>query len=240
MSNLLLLGVGGKPAGGGAPFSPSDITGLVLWLDADAITGLNDGDPVATWEDQSGQDNDAAQGLSTVRPSYETNELNGLPVVSFDGIDEFDDNLQTPDFAGGSLSSFTVFLVQRYRSSFGTQEGSFDGESDLQCYLFRATDNNSSYCNNGSQIGPATGATNSWHVLCAVVDGASSRLRYNAGTAATGTLSATSLTRATLGIRGNGQDAADVDIAEVLIYDSALSTSDEEDVRDYLITRYGL
>src|SRR5690606_14284499 len=46
------------------PFSPADIAGLKLWLDATAITGLSDSDPVTTWVDQSGEGNDATQSSS--------------------------------------------------------------------------------------------------------------------------------------------------------------------------------
>jgi hypothetical protein len=42
------------------PFSPSDITGLKVWLKADQIGGA-DNDPVGTWADQSGQANDFTQ-----------------------------------------------------------------------------------------------------------------------------------------------------------------------------------
>ena len=37
------------------PFNPADIAGLGLWLDAQQITGLADGEPVTTWPDASGQ-----------------------------------------------------------------------------------------------------------------------------------------------------------------------------------------
>jgi hypothetical protein len=42
------------PAVGGGPGEPGAIPGLTLWLRADGLTGLADGDPVATWPDASG------------------------------------------------------------------------------------------------------------------------------------------------------------------------------------------
>ena len=57
------------------------------WLRADAITGLNDGDPVSTWIPQV-YGNDAIQtGIN--RPLYKAGILNGKPVVRFDGTDDF-------------------------------------------------------------------------------------------------------------------------------------------------------
>jgi len=48
---------------------------------ADTITGLEDGDPVGTWPDQSGNGNDLTQATAANKPTYKTNELNGLPGV---------------------------------------------------------------------------------------------------------------------------------------------------------------
>src|SRR5574343_1369214 len=90
----------GFPRGGGAaPFSPSDVPGLFQWLVAADITGLNDGDAVATWEDSSGNNRDASQATGANRPTYKTNIVNSLPVVRFDGSDDY---LEMGDF-----SSFT-------------------------------------------------------------------------------------------------------------------------------------
>ena len=87
-------------------FSPTDLTGLSVWLDADQITGLNDGDAVSTWNDASGNSNNATQTDTAKQPTYEVNELNGKPVVKF-----------TSDVLTGSLGSnisndsMTVIIV---------------------------------------------------------------------------------------------------------------------------------
>jgi hypothetical protein len=91
-------------------FSPDDISGLVLWLDADAIEGLNDGDPVTTWEDQSGNNNDATQSSASAKPTYQTNELNGKPIVRWDGTDDY---MTLGDVAALDFgtNNFSVFIV---------------------------------------------------------------------------------------------------------------------------------
>ena len=70
--------------------SPSDIPGLKLWLKADAITGLNDGDPVVTWPDQSGNSNDADQTDTSRQPEFisTVSELANQPPVRFDNTDD--------------------------------------------------------------------------------------------------------------------------------------------------------
>ncbi|WP_165851320.1 T9SS type A sorting domain-containing protein [Brumimicrobium aurantiacum] len=60
-----------------------------LWLKADNILGLSDGDPVITWEDQSGNNNDASNPSTVERPIYSSNSaINGRPSIVFDGSDD--------------------------------------------------------------------------------------------------------------------------------------------------------
>lgn len=67
---------------------PREVAGCSLSLDASAITGLVDGAAVSTWPDGSGNARDATQGTSGNRPTFETAEIGGLPVVRFDGTDD--------------------------------------------------------------------------------------------------------------------------------------------------------
>lgn len=62
---------------------PLGLPGLTLSLDANAITGLSDGDKLGTWEDQSGNGNDVTQAAADNKPVYNTNILNGHPAVRF-------------------------------------------------------------------------------------------------------------------------------------------------------------
>lgn len=81
MSGLLLAKAGG--------FHPLQIANCQLWLDAAQITGLVDADPVTTWNDLSGNARNASQATSANKPTYRTSQINGLPVVRFDGTDDF-------------------------------------------------------------------------------------------------------------------------------------------------------
>ena len=88
--------------GGAAAWTPASIPGLKLWLDASQITGLNDGDAVATWSDVSGNGRDFTQATASYRPTYKTNIRGSLPVVRFDGVD---------DYLAGSWAGTTVKTV---------------------------------------------------------------------------------------------------------------------------------
>jgi hypothetical protein len=81
--------------------------GVTLWLDASQLTGLTDGDPVATWTDMSGWDNNAAKSGGS--PTYKTGVLNGKPVVQF--VKANSDAFTTADLSSQFPSAATVFIV---------------------------------------------------------------------------------------------------------------------------------
>lgn len=86
--------------------------GLVLHLDAEAISGLSDGQAVATWADESTAGNNATQSDSGKRPIYKTGMLGGKPIVRFDGMNDYLVLGQPAslEFDMG-VDSFTTFVV---------------------------------------------------------------------------------------------------------------------------------
>src|ERR1043165_8435631 len=99
---LLGAGAGTTPSN-----IPATIADLQLWLKADAIPGLSDSDPIATWPDESGNARDVTQiGAPTQRPLYKTSGgVGGLPYALFDGVDDVMDvpNFMTGFTAGGGV-----------------------------------------------------------------------------------------------------------------------------------------
>lgn len=112
MDDFLEFFAGGPEIFSRAAFSPPDIAGLQLWLKAYEITGLSDGDPVTTWEDSHTSNNDFTQATAAKKPTYQTNEINGLAVVRFDGTDDI---LTAANFL--SATAGTVFAVVRLTSA---------------------------------------------------------------------------------------------------------------------------
>ncbi len=106
---------------------PSDITGLRIWLKADAITGLVNNDPVATWTDSSGNGFNVTQATGSKKPLYKTSILNGLPVVRFDGTD---DELGTGTLWGtvvnSTISIYTVIALISVTSSAAAAATTYD------------------------------------------------------------------------------------------------------------------
>jgi parallel beta-helix repeat protein len=91
-------------------FTPKDIPGLLVWLQADRITGLANGDDVGTWSDLSGNGKDFTQGTAAACPHYTTNAHQTSPTVLFDGSNDW---MGLADFAY-SDTNLTVIVLAKF------------------------------------------------------------------------------------------------------------------------------
>lgn len=106
--------------GGSTAFSPNQLQGLKLWLKADAglfqdtagtIPAVNNNDPVALWQDQSGNNNHFSTSVSGQRPLLKTAVQNGLPAVQGDGSnDQLSGN--APVLGGNKRTIFVVVKAE--------------------------------------------------------------------------------------------------------------------------------
>lgn len=244
-------------------FSPTDISGIKLWVKADQLS-LSDGDPVSTWADQSGLGNDITSSGSN-RPTFKTGILNSLPVVRFDGSDDF---MEKSSFSGvDGVAGMTIFLVVKMASFSNDQtfvskwdyntQGSFAWQSaydnanpNEQSGIFIADAVNDAG-NNKAETTDNT-SLSSFGILTMVYDGSLTnanrvKMYYN-GTARTMSTSGTiptALTTATSSLKIGKFGGAltryfNGDFAEIIIYNSALNSTDRASVRTYLQTKYGL
>jgi hypothetical protein len=89
-------------------FSPLNLADNLLWLDASLGITL-DGSNVSTWADQSGNNNDATQGIAARRPEYgATAGVSGLPGIIFD-----ESNTKWMDITGlaNASNDWTILCV---------------------------------------------------------------------------------------------------------------------------------
>jgi len=96
--------------------------GAKLALDTRFITGLSDTDPVSTWSDRSGNGNDAT-GSSTTRPTYETNEQGGQPILRFDGSNDYLSIADAASLDADTYLQLHIGYSMRQSSSVGTLVG---------------------------------------------------------------------------------------------------------------------
>ncbi len=216
-----------------------------LWLRAGDLA-LSDGVLVTVnWEDQSGNDHHASQGNGANQPTYQAGEINGQPVVRFDGTDDFLDDVY-------SYSAQTVFSV--YRVSGTTQ-----GTSELAQIWGNYGD--------GVQVGPDPrsganergysfdGVTSSGTTARYAHKGAAfgsyatndntSQWSYDATELITAEFqSSESLTRQVIGSLypsftiGDHQFGGD--IAEIIVYNITLNSAERIVVENYLASKYDI
>jgi len=234
------------------------IPGLRLWLKADSgvITG---GDNVTTWEDRSGNGLDVAQSTEDNRPTRVTTVLNGMPVVRFDGINDYLIRAAVPGYDLFDNNSDTVFIVQKQAGS-DPRTTTFSWTSDgTNRFMVHATwEDLISY-----QVGNAGGGgyvqadqpygwDDQWHVLKLTRDGNDGRIVVD-GIALTPTVNFSS--------PGNNSVTADLyvgsdywtvnnlssstnwftgDVAEILVFKRALTSEEQQTVENYILAKYGL
>jgi len=107
----LSLGLGAqtiRKIGGGAPFSPANLSGLSLWLKADAGVTLS-GSNVTAWADQSGNGRHASS--VDVDPTYNSSDLNGKPTISLSSVAVGENQSLSIDGNPMGASGATAFVV---------------------------------------------------------------------------------------------------------------------------------
>ena len=108
----LSLGLGAqniRKVGGGAQFSPGNLSGLSLWLKADAGVTLS-GSNVTAWADQSGNGNNASAN-SGEEPTFASSFSNSKPAIEFSGISQV---MQIADANSLDFLATSSFIVLKY------------------------------------------------------------------------------------------------------------------------------
>ena len=222
---------------------------LRLWLKADSLTGLNNGDPVTAWNDSSTNAWNASQPSVPAQPTYLASFRNGKPAVHFV-------NLEFLQSATSQTSSSTpmMFVVYRATARFG-DGGVFDLGNNASTFAglaFRGTGGTlkTEACNfgcTGSTMtdvttdgvtrivtgsfsggpGPNPQTANSWvngrsdDSLQTFADSSSTHINYRVSD-----------------LFGFGGIAGD--IAEVVVYDTNLASTDRQNVVEYLVGKYAI
>lgn len=217
-------------------FSPASISGLKVWLKADAIN-QTDGSAVSSWPDSSGNANNATQATGTNQPIFKTAILNGRPIVRFDGTN---DNLKTAAFAS-PLSVSTIFVVAKMSTADQIQYF-YDGITTTNRNALLRYD-----AANGGQLDQFAGTEvfgafvkGSFVVLSSVFNGASSATYNNGASIISGNVGTQTLTGLSVGADRINVAFLNGDIAEILVYDSALSSTDRAKARTYLSQKYAI
>jgi len=210
--------------------------GVKVWLDASQLTGLTDGDPVATWTDMSGWDNNATRSGGS--PTYRTDVLKGKPVVRF--VKANNDAFTTANLSSQFPSAATVFIVTTINpgtaaySLFCSIAGNdewfrYSGNGLSYPATFRSERINN-YCampDSGSQIFAISSSATAWEMWINGAGPGAAGGAYNAGGVQV------------IGSGSNG-GTLDGDIAEIIEFNRVLDADEMAKMGTYLEYKYGL
>ena len=221
-----------SPPAAQVTFTPAQLSSLILWLDAaDSSTITLSSSTVTQWRDKS-----IYNGLMTSgSPTYSSTRLNSLPAITT--------TTATPTYMTGSFGNglastqyYTLFFVFNYTAYSGGSSRLFGmaaaGNTDYQYSGF-----NCSLANTGSPI-------------AFTFQNCSGSISPNSFTSSTGptivtvTVSGNTIIPSAFGIGtpsfGQAGNSLGADWSEVLIFNTTLTTAQQNQVQGYLAWKWGL
>jgi hypothetical protein len=224
-----------------AAILPSSLANLSFWFKADAgvqTSGSDslDGEAVDTWINQSTNTVNLEQATSGDRPTYQTNEINGYPVVRFAG-------------SGDTMFTSSVTLAQPltyfYVIKLTAQQFGYIVDGLLQNDSGAVFQNGAGGLDvqlsaGGSGLGVTYATTPTVLIVTMNFNGTSSRHQVNNGTAATGNAGTRTPNGLRFSGRASGANTCPFDIAEFISFNRILSASEEAGIEQYLANKYAV
>lgn len=246
-------------------FSPSDISGLSLWLDAADTTTLftdstcttavsADGNAVGCWRDKKGNGAPYSfvQATTPNKPTYKANTTNGLPTVLTDG----NNDALSATMSNMSLNDLTAFMVININNRITRWQGVFNctgtgSDSNSQDGFNIEIDNGQIQYNRNVGTNPITLSMNAGnhYDLTAIQLNSGTASLWSGGKPSSADTYTTSVvpilpTSCIIGAHNSGGTPvtayANNNYAEIIIYNNALSLDDREQVESYLSTKWGV
>jgi hypothetical protein len=219
-------------------FSPDDISGLVGWWDAsDTSTITSSSGDVSQWDDKSGNARHFAQATSARRPKTGAHTINSLNVISFTSASQH--YMDTGSFTLAQPLT-AIFVVER--STFVTFSGVLSGVGgNLQIgYTASGGSNTAKYYAGSNEVVSYDPGTAAAVLESYIINGASSASFKDGAAAGTGNPGSSGSTTGLRLAERNLFAYSNNRYAEVVVYDTALGTTDREAVEDYLADKWGL
>lgn len=221
--------------------------GPTLFLDADSISG-SDGDSIATWADESGNSRNFTQSTAGYKPLLKktTNGINGHNVLRFDGSDDFLQpaaNRNTFIAVGAHTIwlVYKIFAITTDGTNAWSNEAAIADESEYFGYYFRSSVGAIAYIDDGSVRSASKAISTSVAIITKWRHtGGNQYMSINGGSEATSAAGNVGGTDSQLILGSGNEDGeeAQIDIAELIIFNSALSAANQSVVDRYLRLKY--
>lgn len=226
--------------------TPDDIASLVAWYDATTLD-LADTNAVPSWEARYGPE--LVQATGSKQPLFRTAIQNGRPIVRFDGTDDYL-HVANPLLNDTNCSACAVFAKGEIASTSFRTLADISGTGGYGCVFW---ENLSTTANRvGVTYGSSGGGSTSNIAMTAIgtafhqfsltlPNAGTPKIYKDQGGATTGTTASTNFTQVSLyvGANGGNQRYMNGDLAELLLFSTALSDPDRAIVETYLKTKWG-
>ncbi|MEM8503558.1 MAG: DUF4347 domain-containing protein, partial [Cyanobacteria bacterium P01_D01_bin.1] len=216
-------------------------SGIVLHLEADNGVTTDSNGVVTVWNDQSASGNDLS---GSGDPLLVSNELNGHDVIRFDGSgDKLERIMNLNDLPGGNADR-SVFMVAKYN---GAGYGGFAyGDDELNETFGLIVDPLGElvvqgWGNDNDQFTGSAGTGQGWISQAAILNAGTLNHFKNGAVIDVATHDFnTDLQQLVVGAEIDSAPYVNMDVAEIIVYDRALSESEQEDVQNFLAQKYDL
>lgn len=253
------------PDGSSPPdvFGPDDIANLIAWYKSDAGVTIT-GSGVSTWANQaaSGSNYNLTQGTDANRPVVDSGAINGYPALRGDGSNDYLEITGTGLNLTQNVSGVSEFYVVKIPGVTSTNKSLLSISSGTSTTAGRANvsttptnkltvsgrrldaDSNQSVLTADNAYTSAT-----WYYLTAIFDWANSNVDVwlsgvskisNTSFQTDGNTSNTASQRIRLFQNVGGVDPSDCSIAELVVYQRAVNSTERGQVETYLKDKYGL
>jgi len=215
------------------------------WWAAGSITGIDDGEAVASWPDDSGNSYSLAE--ATNGPTFNEDDVNGLPSLSFNGSSNYMTNgsLTIPSqthslfLVVNPTSTAAAQSILRFQTGGGYVIYPYRLYADAYVSQFGGTPLSHLYSEAYDGI-----VGGSWQVGAVVVSATGAITYVNDVEETSVAATITSSTSGTLSMgryaAGAGAEFFGGKIAEALVYDVTLNATDRAAVNEYLMNKYGI
>ena len=204
------------------------------WYDASSSSNyiLTSG-AVSQWSDLSGNGRHLTQSTSSRRPTVKVAEKNGLNVIYFDG------GLKGLTTASLTLNNPITIFVAVKMYSLASYTSIYDGYNNNEANLAGNSGNTIQLYTQGF-VGGFSAVTNTWYRITHSMNGGSSYDRRNDTVTNTWSDGSVTMGGLRIGEGDGGGENGNMDIAEVIVYDRALNTSEVNNINTYLSNKWGI
>ena len=220
---------------------------LVAWFDANDAnadgSNLSSGSPITTWKDKSSNNNDAIKGSFGNPPIIVSNSLNNLAVLDLKGTTQLSFSL------GSKLKAYTIFSVHFSKGPYTNWQrllsGQRGGDGKLFYGLHTGVDTWMTGFGNGNWTDlntnfPEKKTDGLWSFTDVVVNENIALPTFNSIVQNQKSMNLDGFDSIVIGSNSDGTHPWMGSVAEVLVFNGAMSNTDRQIIQGYLAWKWGL